>query len=94
MKKSILCQDRIDKLNSLKGWLWEVDLEEWNSNYEILNILLARPKYSLLSLPKFYIYYLCHVGINNLLRQNDIPCSLPTLIYTDNNFTIIAGVVK
>jgi len=36
-KKNKLSQDRITKLESLQGWVWEFDLdEEWNTNYELL----------------------------------------------------------
>ena len=36
-KKNKLSQDKIDKLESLKGWFWEVDFDEaWNEKYEIL----------------------------------------------------------
>jgi len=44
-KKNILDKMKINKLESLEGWLWGLDLDEgWNINYELLKTYMTKEK--------------------------------------------------
>ena len=44
-RNNILDKPKINKLESLTGWLWELDLDEcWNINYELLKTYMTKEK--------------------------------------------------